>query len=119
MALTMAQARTPYRNHVVYEGAGNADGDAIIVIKDADNFENYFLVSHVGVVVVEASLDNGTTWSSALALQDMFSTIIDQNIVSSTNGGFGLVIRAPKLRVLASGGAASARIACWITGAKS
>lgn len=120
MAITLDLITTRRRNSVTYEAAADTAGDVMITLgpKETDEFDSYIILSSVGVVTVEVSL-NGTNWSNAVALQDMAGTLIDQAVVTTNLNLYGMVFRPPYLRVKASGGAARAAITGWASGRKS
>jgi hypothetical protein len=113
----MAQLLTPYRNHDVYEGDGAADGNVMILINNADKYENYVFVATTGQIRVEINNTmDATKWSNPVALQDMAGTLIDQGTPATNKNAFGLVIRTTQLRVKADAAAAIASVTCWATG---
>ena len=118
MALTMEKSVTHGKNHRVYEAAGDAADDILFTLtpEECDEFDSYFVMSTVGVVTVEVTL-NGVKWNP-IALQDVNGTLIDQATVTTQDGLYAFVGRPHGIRVKASGGAAQAALSCWAAGRK-
>lgn len=115
----MAQTLKPYRNHDVFEGDAAADGEVVILIEDADKYENFVLYAITGQVTVQINnYDDDSNWSNDVALQDMAGTTIDQATIATNLNAFGLVVRTTRLRVVANSAAAAAAISCWNTGVR-
>lgn len=109
--------RIPDRNHDVWTGSGNLDGDVMIEITDADQYDTYVLFTNTGQCRVIVSFDK-TNFSNPVALQDMAGTLIDQATPATTKNCFGLVIRTNIIRFLADGGASSVQVSAWASGRK-
>ncbi len=115
----MSQTKTHARNHDIYEGTGAADGDVMILIENADKYENFVIVATTGQVRVEINnlpSPENTKWSNPVALQDMAGTLIDQATVATNKNAFGLVVRTSQVRIKADADAAVASVSCWSTG---
>lgn len=119
MSVTIPKRFVPGRNRDTFEAAADAASDVMLTLTPAecDRYDMYVVLASIGAVTIEVTL-NGTDWSNPVALQDMAGTLVDQATIITNKNLFGLMGPFYGLRMLASGGAAQACIACRATGRK-
>lgn len=96
-----------------FSGTGTNDNDVMLTVSEARQYDSFILMSTVGAVDVQVTL-NGTDWSTApLSLTDMGATTSDPVLVTAANRVYGFRGRFRGVRVLQNGAtAATATLMC-------
>lgn len=96
-----------------FPGTGTNDNDVMLTVSDARQYDAFILMSTVGVVDVQISL-NGTDWSTApLSMTDMGAISTDPVLVTVANRVYGFRGVFRGVRVLQNGATgATASLMC-------
>lgn len=72
-----------------FSGTGTNDNDVMATVADARQYDAFILMSTVGAVDIQVTLD-GTNWSTApLSLTDMGAVTTDPVLVTAANRVYG------------------------------
>lgn len=108
---------SPENNGTFKRYFGSASIGAVLFTGvDMGEWDACSLMSTIGVVTVEVSLDGTNFTAAGISLEDFGATDNNPVLVTVVNRVYGFVGKFKSVRVRASGGSATASMNCWSLG---
>ena len=113
-AMNVSALEERFGTYFRYSGTGTNAGDILVTTSDVSTLDACMVMSSVGAIYVEVTL-NGTNWTTApLSLQDFGATTSDPVVASVAGRMYGFVGKYRNIRIKQSGAtAATAAMNCW------